>query len=107
MLIYQLVIIGFGAVAIVAIVLSITFTADTNVKNEPFEPDGEPITFNDYILGRFRANSFNGTWWSANEIQWRDRANNLVLWNVLTNQTTVLVDSLYVGLISRYLHTFT
>ena len=33
-----------------------------------------------------RSRSFNGTWWSANEIQWRDRANNLGSVHFFTEQ---------------------
>ena len=84
-----------------------TFTihsiADTiNNQKSGFEADGDPITFNDYVTGRFRPRSFNGTWWSENQIQWRDRAGNLVLWNVLTNQTEILVSAATVGLVSRF-----
>ena len=31
------------------------------------------ITFEDYITGRFNAKYFNGSWWSENELQWKDQ----------------------------------
>ena len=31
------------------------------------------ITFEDYITGMFNAKYFNGSWWSENELQWKDQ----------------------------------
>ena len=56
-----------------AIVLSITLTADTQSETEDaFKAEGEPITFEEFITNQFYPTYFNGTWWSANEIQWSD-----------------------------------
>ena len=49
----------------------------------------------------FSAKSFNGSWFSNNQIQWRDKENNLVLWNVNTNETTILVGADTVGQVSK------
>ena len=31
---------------------------------------------------------FNGSWWTDEELQWRDTAGNLVTWDFTNNQTT-------------------
>ena len=33
----------------------------------------EGITFEEYITGKFSAKYFNGSWWSENELQWKDQ----------------------------------
>ena len=37
---------------------------------------------------------FNGSWWTDEELQWRDTAGNLVTWDFTNNQTTgdILID---------------
>ena len=72
---------GLALIAIVAITLGITLTADRNRSTStpaaPLKATGEPITFNDYINSNFRAKYFNGSWFSDNQLQWRDLENNL------------------------------
>ena len=95
--------VGLGVVAGVAIILTITLTADRNRNSDPetgFKPDGDPITFTEFIRYTFYPSYFNGSWWSADEIQWRNTQGDLVLWNVLTGVTTDLVSSELVGLVS-------
>ena len=72
---------GLALIAILAITLGITLTADRNRSTStpaaPLKAAGEPITFNDYINSNFRAKYFNGSWFSDNQLQWRDLENNL------------------------------
>ena len=90
-----------ATLACMAIVLSITLTADTQSETEDaFKAEGEPITFEEFITNQFYPTYFNGTWWSANEIQWSDPSENLVLWNVETQETSELVSSETVSLVS-------
>ena len=103
----QLAVGGVAVIAMIAIILSVTLTTDIRRNNSRIgnlrkykSNGGEPITFDEFLGGKFRSKSFNGTWWTGNEIQWRDKEDNLVLWNVETNQTTVLVASDSVGLVS-------
>ena len=93
---------SLAIVAVLAIVLSVTLTADRNRNNdnEPFVADGDPITFEEFITSKFSPSYFNGSWWSSRELQWRDEANNLVVWNVETEETSLLVSSETVGLVS-------
>ena len=95
----QIVIMALVTLAIIAIVLSITLTADAG-SNDQFKPEGDPLTFSEFVGGWYYAKSFNGTWWSPTEIQWRDQADNLVLWNVETNESKILVASDTVGMVS-------
>ena len=95
---------GLAVVIIIAITLSITLTADNNRNAEaaPFvSTAGEPITFDEFLNYEFTARSFNGSWYNDTMLQWRDRENNLVLWNVNTNETTILVGADTVGQISK------
>lgn len=55
------------------------------------KPDAPLVTWEEAMSGAFRAKNFNGSWWGPEEIQWQDAEGNLVLWNVNTNGTTVLV----------------
>ena len=96
---------SLAIVAVLAIVLSVTLTADRNRNNDneegkPFVADGDPITFEEFITSKFSPSYFNGSWWSSRELQWRDEANNLVVWNVETEETSLLVSSDTVGLVS-------
>ena len=94
---------GLGVAAGVAIILTITLTADRSRLTEDgdgFVADGEPITFNEFIRYSFYPGYFNGSWWSASELQWSNSKGNLVLWNVLTGETTDLVSAETVGLVS-------
>ena len=100
-----MVVFSLAIVAVLAIVLSVTLTADRNRNNDneegkPFVADGDPITFEEFITSKFSPSYFNGSWWSSRELQWRDEANNLVVWNVETEETSLLVSSDTVGLVS-------
>lgn len=55
------------------------------------------VTFDDFLSNKYRAKVFNGTWYSPNEIQWRDANGDLVLWNVETYQTKPLVTGIPEG----------
>ncbi len=95
-----------GIIAVIAIVLSVTLVTDINRGDASgtsriIAADGDPITFDEFISSKFRAPSFNGTWWSGNEIQWQDEESNLVLFNVETNETSTLVAADTVGVVSN------
>jgi dipeptidyl-peptidase-4 len=51
----------------------------------------DAITFEEFISRSFSAKSFNGSWWSNTELQWKDKEGNLVTWDIHTNETTILV----------------
>ena len=96
----QVVVFSLAIVAVLAIVLSVTLTADRNRDEDHFKADGEPITFEEFISSQFSPAYFNGSWWSSHQLQWRDEANNLVVWDVETQESSVLVSSDTVGLVS-------
>ena len=86
---------------------------DVNNDNEPvltqYQATGEGITFEEFITRKFSAKTFNGSWWSNDELQWKDKVmtvfyllmyffisfqeGNLVTWNIHTNTTTILVSN--------------
>lgn len=95
---------GLAIVAVIALILGITLTTDRRRNGDklPYaSKSGEPITFDEFLSYEFSAKSFNGSWFSNNQIQWRDKENNLVLWNVNTNETTILVGADTVGQVSK------
>lgn len=54
--------------------------------------DGRPsISLEDVLDGSIFPHGFNGTWEGDDRILYRDRFGNVLLFNVLTNETTVLV----------------
>eukprot|EP00095_Tigriopus_kingsejongensis_P006635 maker-scaffold1179_size56971-snap-gene-0.18 protein:Tk06635 transcript:maker-scaffold1179_size56971-snap-gene-0.18-mRNA-1 annotation:"hypothetical protein DAPPUDRAFT_307138" len=66
---------------------------------EAQEVEKEPITFDEYLSGKFSARTFSGQWWSRNEIQYKNPNGDLVLWDVETNLTRVLVSK---DILSRF-----
>ncbi len=62
----------------------------------------EPITFDDYINGRYSYKLFNGTWWSNTEIQWTDEHGNLVLWDMTVGSVSILVSAEQLASFSGY-----
>ncbi|TRY63634.1 hypothetical protein TCAL_00828 [Tigriopus californicus] len=81
-------------VATVATTLILSLRPNAPQESMPLEQakaDGDPLAFDDIIQGKFYARTFNGKWWSDNEIQYKNSDGDLVLWNVETNTTKVLV----------------
>jgi len=56
-----------------------------------FTNQTDAITFEEFIQREFSSKTFNGSWWSDHELQWKDTEGNLVTWDLRTNETTVLV----------------
>ena len=52
--------------------------------------EGDPVTFEEALSGELRPKTFEGTWWSDEEIQTTDGDGNLILWNVATGERTVM-----------------
>lgn len=78
---------------IVAAVTATAFVLTNESTEPPLSQGSEPITFEEFLSGAFRAKYFNGSWSSDTEIQWKDALGNLVAWNVETEETTVIVSS--------------
>lgn len=97
---FKVVVFSLAIVSVLAIVISITLTADRNRNNEGFVADGDPISLEEFITSKFSPSYFNGSWWSSHQLQWRDEVNNLVVWDVETQETSLLVSSDTVGLVS-------
>ena len=43
-----------------------------------FSAESDAFSFEDFITGSFSAQSFNGSWWSANQLQWSDKVGPIV-----------------------------
>jgi len=53
----------------------------------------DAITFDEFLSGEFGFKTFNGSWWSDEELQWKNKEGDLVTWNFLTGETQVLVSN--------------
>jgi len=92
--------VGFGTVLVtttLVLVLVLNREDDTeeiqNFENYEEKIPGDAITFEDFISRSFSAKTFNGSWWSNSELQWKDKEGNLVTWDINTNETTILVSN--------------
>jgi len=93
-------VVGFGLVLasttlVLVLVLNREEGAEETKDYEQYkrEVSGDAITFEDFISRSFSAKTFNGSWWSTSELQWKDKDGNLVTWNIHTNETTTLVSN--------------
>lgn len=62
-------------------------------ETEPPETDGQPIELEDVINGVFSSPSFNGSWTSGSDILYRNENGDLVLFDLDTDSTTVLISN--------------
>ena len=67
---------GFGFVLLsssVAIYLFLNNDGETSLsRNTYFAQAEDAITFEEFINREFSAKTFNGSWWSETELQWKD-----------------------------------
>merc|ERR1712223_234146 len=86
---------GFGFVLLsstVALVLVLNNTGENSERKNTYHSQAEDaITFEEFINREFSSKTFNGSWWSDTELQWKDTEGNLVTWDLTTNETTILV----------------
>ena len=75
--------VGFGVVLLSAtLVLVLVLNreeADEEIQNfgqYDNKAPGDAITFEDFISRSFSARTFNGSWWSNLELQWKDKVNS-------------------------------
>ena len=75
--------VGFGVVLLSAtLVLVLVLNreeADEEIQNFSQYDNKAPedaITFEDFISRSFSAKTFNGSWWSNSELQWKDEVNS-------------------------------
>ena len=45
-------------------------------RNTYFAQAEDAITFEEFINSEFSAKTFNGSWWSETELQWKDTVKN-------------------------------
>ena len=43
-------------------------------------PDSDKITFEEFINGNFSYKTFNGSWWSDTELQWKNKVDHPDIW---------------------------
>ena len=46
------------------------------------EVSGDAITFEDFISGSLSTKTFNGSWWSTSELQWKDKVDYCVVYGL-------------------------
>jgi len=85
---------GLAVLSVLGITLLVVQLQPKERGGSPSYPARVPddaISFEEFLHGDFRAKGFNGSWWSDEELQWRDLEGNLVTWDFTNNQTSVLV----------------
>jgi len=91
--------IGFGLVLLIAtfVLVSVFTTGEdeltTGYRGYNKQAPDDAITFDEFVSNSFAAKTFNGSWWSNSELQWKDEQGNLVTWDINTHQTTILVSN--------------
>ena len=67
---------GFGFVLLsstVALVLVVNFNGENSVSRNTYNSQADDaITFEEFINSEFSSKTFNGSWWSDTELQWKD-----------------------------------
>ena len=67
---------GFGFVLLsstVALVLVVNFNGENSVSRNTYNSQADDaITFEEFINREFSSKTFNGSWWSDTELQWKD-----------------------------------
>ena len=78
--------VGFGVVLltttlVLVLVLNREEDADEtqNYSHTDDKAPGDAITFEDFISRSFSAKTFNGSWWSNSELQWKDKVWKFVI----------------------------
>ena len=70
---------GFGFVLLssaVALVLVLNYNGENSVSRDTYNAQADDaITFEEFITSEFRSKTFNGSWWSDTELQWKDTVN--------------------------------
>ena len=60
----------------VALILLLNNEGDNSVSRDTYFSQAEDaITFEEFINREFSSKTFNGSWWSDTELQWKDTVN--------------------------------
>ncbi|XP_033227069.1 venom dipeptidyl peptidase 4 isoform X2 [Belonocnema kinseyi] len=96
-----------GLIAIVVLALVITaailLTGGPN-SSESKTPTAAGISLEEWLHGSLSTKSFNGTWMSDDEILYRNERGSLLVYNVTSRKTKVLLDSSNEGLAVSFDH---
>ena len=80
---------GFGFVLLsstVALVLVVNFNGENSVSRNTYNAQADDaITFEEFINSEFSSKTFNGSWWSDTELQWKDTVGIKLSASVLLN----------------------
>uniref|UniRef100_A0A336K9H3 Venom dipeptidyl peptidase 4 n=1 Tax=Culicoides sonorensis TaxID=179676 RepID=A0A336K9H3_CULSO len=88
----------YGFIALVAIaiivILSVFLTRSPNDSgSEPIVDDSPSLGLEDFLEGRMYPSSFNGSWAGNDKMIFRDKIGNVILHNVRTNSSQILIPS--------------
>ena len=85
---------GFGFVLLsstVALVLVLNNTGENSERKNTYHSQAEDaITFEEFINREFSSKTFNGSWWSDTELQWKDTVNLSVPVLLIISRSCVL-----------------
>ena len=79
-----------GAIAVTGAIVTAVVLSTSSWRDDAAQPLGK-ITLADVVNKTFKARTFNGTWISAEEIQWEDAEGRPQIFNTRTRSTKPLV----------------
>ena len=82
-----------GAIAVTGAIVTAIVLSTGSWRDGDAQPPLGKITLGDVVNKTYAARTFNGTWFSADEIQWEDPEGRLQLFNTRTRSTKPLVTS--------------
>lgn len=102
---WRLLICGIVIIVVLALVIAAAILLTGSPNSTASRTNGAPgISLEEWLSGSLSPKSFNGTWISGDEILYRDETGNLLIYNVSSNTTKILLDSNNPALLSSFDH---
>lgn len=102
---WRLLICGIVTIVVLALVIAAAILLTGSPDSAASRTNGAPgISLEEWLSGSLSPKSFNGTWISGDEILYRDEIGNLMIYNVSSAASKILLDSNNPSLLSSFDH---
>ncbi|XP_050453792.1 venom dipeptidyl peptidase 4-like isoform X5 [Cataglyphis hispanica] len=102
---WRLLLCGIVFIIVLALVIAAAILLTGSPNSTSSRTNGAPgISLEEWLSGSLSPKSFNGTWISGNEILYRDEIGNLLIYNVSSATSKILLDSNNPALLSSFDH---
>ncbi|XP_072762346.1 venom dipeptidyl peptidase 4 isoform X3 [Anoplolepis gracilipes] len=102
---WRLLVCGIVIIIVLALVIAAAILLTGSPGSTASRTNGAPgISLEEWLSGSLSPKSFNGTWISGDEILYRDEIGNLLIYNVSSASSEILLDSNNPGLLSSFDH---